>query len=131
MPEFIPYIPPEDLDIPEPTYTAITWPTEGSGTNTETARDMSLPGSQPSEDTHKHPDIGLYTPEETPEIQPPSREPSGSEHAGQNTLKNRSLGISELFAQGSSAADGPIAQETTVSQPPRRQRRLEPLNTAP
>ena len=68
MPEFIPYIPPEDLDILEPTYTVITWPTEGSGTNTETARDMSLPGSQPSEDTHKHPDIGLYTPEETPEI---------------------------------------------------------------
>jgi hypothetical protein len=139
MPEFVPYIPPDDLDIPEPSYTAITWPDEG--TDTQAARDRSLPGSQPPEETanmRKQPDLGLFTPETTPEVRSPgpeSRETSGGEHTRRNATENDSLGISELFARpaGSTDADGsqPVAQETTVDQPSRLQRRAGPSNTAP
>ena len=152
-PEYHGFVPPDALEISEPTYKEITW---GDILFTppqhEAARDTELPKQPPPQETENllNPnEYGLFTPDVTPDYFTPEGTPSSdpvstpeedsasdSEQPDPKSPIARSLGNPELFtpSQQPSATTG-VDQETdtTTTDPSSssRLRRPEPTNTAP
>src|SRR5205814_1013493 len=71
LPEYYGYVPPDAIEIPEPTYKEITWEdVQFTPPQHEAARDTELPKQPPPQETTNllnQPEHGLFTPASTPE----------------------------------------------------------------
>ena len=143
LPEFHAYVPPDAIDIPEPTYREITWTDlQYTPPRQEAARNTELPEQPlaPEDITNlmKRTEHGLVTPFSTPGVHTPaststpdpedSQDNTGPETGSANS--DSPFGSDRQHADDNGedrASPATASQQTPVS----RQRRTEPANTAP